>query len=251
MSWRLSRVLALGLTAGLLGVAVLGSGCRGVQSDRAGSGGGSVGTSSGYELRRFVVQAGPWNYDENVYLLVHTASKQGLIIDPGARSDALEAYVRDEGVRISGVLNTHAHYDHIGANAHYRDLYLVDVYASPADADLYRAQDVPVDPENAPTGEIPTRGEFRVGELTVRVLPTPGHTAGSVCFLIGDMLLSGDTLFRGSVGRTKDAASANLLVTSIRDELLVLPPDTVVHSGHGDSTTIGYEKQYNAFLQDR
>jgi hydroxyacylglutathione hydrolase len=201
-------------------------------------------TSHGYEVHRFVVGAGD---EENTYLLVDSRSKKGLVIDPGGRTEALEAQVRAEGVHVVAILNTHGHYDHIGANAYYRDLYGVDVYADAYDVPLYRSQ-VGVDPENAPTKELPTQGDLEIGGLRVRVIPTPGHTPGSVCFLAEDVLFSGDTLFEGAVGRTDDNAAARTLVESIRDRLLILPPGTLVYSGHGDATTIGREQQSNPYL---
>lgn len=227
-------------------------GYRGVkQGGDAGPVASAPKSSGDYEMRRFIVRTEVTRYEENVYLLFDSRSKQGLVIDPGGRSEDLEATIRSEGVRIMGVLNTHGHYDHIGANAFYRELYQVDVYADARDAALYRSQDVEVDPENAPTREIPAQGDLSFGTLRLRVIPTPGHTSGSVCFLVGDMLFSGDTLFRGSIGRTTDDAAARSLIASIRDRLLVLPPDTLVYPGHGDTTTVGVEKEHNAFLQGR
>lgn len=247
------KVAVCGLAVGiaLLGTAMLASGCGRTQGVDTGASSSVPAVSQGYELRRFVVKAGPYRYEENVYLLVDSDSREAFLIDPGAQSEELEAYVRDSGVRIVAILNTHGHYDHIGANAFYRELYKVEVYASPLDAGLYLAQEVPVDPVNAPTRDIPARGDLRIGELAVRVIPTPGHSPGSVCFLAGDMLLSGDTLFYGSVGRTVDQETTRQLIASIRDELLVLSPDTVVYSGHGDTTTIGFEKRNNEFLRER
>lgn len=208
--------------------------------------------SGDYEVRRFIVETGVGRYEENVYLLLHSRSKQALLIDPGARSNELEEHIRRQGVQVVGVLNTHGHYDHIGANGHYRDLYQVDVYVDARDASLYLSQDAPVLPENAPTRDIPdpAQGALRIGELQVRVIPTPGHTPGSACFLVDRLLFSGDTLFRGTVGRTIDDAAARTLVTNVRDRLLVLPADTLVYPGHGDATTVGAEKEHNAFLRD-
>lgn len=216
----------------LVAVLLLSASCvyrGGKQVGDAGPVGSVPKTSQHYEVRRFIVETGVNHYEENVYLLFDSRSKQGLIIDPGGRSEELESQVRAEGVHIMGVLNTHGHYDHIGANAFYRKLYQVDVYADARDAALYRSQDVGVRPEDAPTREIPAQGDLNFGELRVRVIPTPGHTSGSVCFLVGNMLFSGDTLFRGSVGRTVDDVAARSLVTNIRDRLLVLPPDTLVY----------------------
>jgi hydroxyacylglutathione hydrolase len=224
------------------------AGCRAEeQNTDAGAATSAPVTSRGYEVHRFVVGPGDSNYEENAYLLVDSRSKKGIVIDPGGRTEALEAQVRAEGVHVVAILNTHGHYDHIGANAYYRALYGVDVYADARDFALYHSQ-AGIDPQNAPTKGLPAQDDLEIGGLRVRVIPTPGHTPGSVCFLVEDMLFSGDTLFEGAVGRTDDDAAARTLVESIRDRLLILPPGTLVYSGHGDVTTIGRERESNPYL---
>lgn len=204
----------------------------------------------GYEVHLFISGTGNSPDDENTYLLVDSRAKSGAIIDPGGRSGALEALVRSKGLRIAGILNTHGHYDHIGANAYYRDLYDVPVFADTSETALYHTQ-AGVDPKNAPTRALPASGELRLGGLRVRVIRTPGHSPGSVCFLVGEMLFSGDTLFEGSIGRTDDFESERLLLGSIHERLLTLPPTTRVYPGHGRATTIGAEKAGNPYLQQR
>jgi hydroxyacylglutathione hydrolase len=203
-------------------------------------------TSHGYEVTQFIVGT----LEENTYLLVDVRSKKGLVIDPGGRIEGLEARVRSQGVRVVGVLNTHGHFDHIGANAYYRKLYGVEAYAASGDFALYRTQ-AGVDPENAPTKELPAQGDLNVDGVQMRVIPTPGHTPGSVCFLVGNVLFSGDTLFKGDVGRTGDDAAAGQLISSIESGLMALPPDTLAFGGHGDPTTIGQERQSNPYLSSR
>jgi glyoxylase-like metal-dependent hydrolase (beta-lactamase superfamily II) len=228
-------------------IAIGASGCAGGQpgSSVGGEERASV-TSRGYEAHRFVLGA----LEENAYLLVDARTKKGLIVDPGERSGKLESVVSSEDVRIVGVVNTHGHYDHIGANAYYAKRYGVDVYASAADFGLYHSQSG-VDPANAPTKAFPARGDLDVRGLHVRVIPTPGHTQGSVCLLAGNFLFSGDTLFEGDVGRTDGDTAATQLVSSIERELMPLPTDTVVFPGHADATTIGRERDGNSYLHGR
>lgn len=189
---------------------------------------------------------------ENTYLVRDRSSGDAVIIDPGARSEALEALVEDEELTVRAVLNTHGHFDHVGANAALRERYGVEVLAHPGDEPLYR---------KGPSALVPTTflGEetaLRFGTLEFEVLRTPGHTAGSVCYLIGSFLFSGDTLFRSSIGRTWDdsagSAEANKrrLVEGIRRELLVLPDSTLVYPGHGEPTMIGRERRENPFLRE-
>jgi glyoxylase-like metal-dependent hydrolase (beta-lactamase superfamily II) len=182
-------------------------------------------------------------FEENMYLVFDSATRQAIIIDPGARNEALEAEVRKRGLRIDAIYNTHGHHDHTGANNFYRARYKADVYASPRDSDRYE------DPADAPTRPLPSGDELRLGDLKVRVIGTPGHTPGSACFMIGDVLFTGDTLFRGAVGRTDDDVSAATMLREIENGLLVLPPDTAVYPGHGEATTIAEEKEGNPFLQ--
>jgi glyoxylase-like metal-dependent hydrolase (beta-lactamase superfamily II) len=203
----------------------------------------------GFEVHLFIAGAGDSADSENTYLLVDSRTKTAVIIDPGGRSDDLETRVRTQGLRVAGILNTHGHYDHIGANAYYRDLYDVPVYADASETALYRTQ-VGVDPKNAPTRALPD-GELRLGGLRIQVIRTPGHSAGSVCFLVGEMLFSGDTLFEDSIGRTDDFDAERLLLGSIQKRLLTLPAETRVYPGHGRATTIGAEKAHNPYLQQR
>jgi glyoxylase-like metal-dependent hydrolase (beta-lactamase superfamily II) len=241
------KTALLALVGALL---VVGASACGSDRRAADTGASAPMSSHGYEVFRFVVGPQDGGYDDNTYLLVDSRSKQGLLIDPGGRSEELEAQVRAEGVRVVGILNTHGHYDHIGANAYYRKLYGVDVYASAGDLALYRNQ-AGVDPQNAPTKELPADGDLDVDGMRVRVIATPGHSEGSVCFLVEDMLFTGDTLFKGSVGRTNDELEARTLIASIEDRLLVLPPATLVFPGHGGATTIALEAESNPFLQGR
>jgi hydroxyacylglutathione hydrolase len=209
--------------------------------------------ASRHQVRRFVVKApvGDSYIEENVYLIFDAHTRQGLIIDPGARSSDLETDIRTEDVHVAAILNTHGHPDHVSANGFYRSAYRVPVFADFSDAALYRQSGLGFHPDNVPTDDLSRRDDLRFNGLEVRVIPTPGHTPGSVCFLVGDVLLSGDTLFRDSVGKADDDAAASELVTGIKDNLLVLPGNTPVYPGHGESTTIGTERAQNPFLQPR
>jgi len=188
---------------------------------------------------------------ENTYLVRDLSSGDAVIIDPGARSEALEALVGDEELTVRAVLNKHGHFDHVGANAALRERFGVEVLAHAGDEHLYRGEDSAL----VPTTWLSEESMLRFGALEVTVLHTPGHTPGSVCYLIDSFLFSGDTLFRSSIGRTWDdgagSAEANKrrLVEGIRRELLALPDSTLVYPGHGGRTMIGRERGENPFLK--
>ncbi len=202
--------------------------------------------SSVYEVQRYIVQIpyGGGLMDQNVYLLYSRRSGQGIIIDPGSKSGELESFIEGSAIAIKGILNTHGHFDHTGANGQYRMKYGADVYAHSSDRPLYQRK------EEEPTRFITAESSLRFGDIEVKVLHTPGHTEGSVCFLVADRLFSGDTLFQGSVGRTPDNAAAIGIIDNIMKKLLILPQYTYVYPGHGDVTTIGKEKETNPFLQN-
>lgn len=201
--------------------------------------------ASEYQVRRFVVQF-PYkgeSFDQNVYLLFDKTSRHGVIIDPGSKSPELEDAIASLGVTIKGILNTHGHFDHTGANGFYRDKYKAEVYAHSEDMSFYERN-----------GDKPTRWISRdcllqIGAIPVHVLCTPGHSPGSVCFQIGNHLFSGDTLFKGSIGRTPDNDATVSLVDHVRKKLLTLAPDTPVYPGHEGLSAIGVEKKENPYLQ--
>ena len=189
-------------------------------------------------------QTGNESFDENTYLVFDQASKQGVIIDPGGRSEDLERFIESQGISIKAILNTHGHSDHTGANGLYRVKYRTDVYAHEADSPLFTKED------NKPTKWFDHEGDYTIGNTKLRVFFTPGHTPGSACFLFGNYLFSGDTLFRETIGRTSDATEFATLVSNIKKKLFQLPASTIVYAGHDESSTIGHEMESNLFLRD-
>ncbi|MEA2447009.1 MAG: hypothetical protein QOK47_646 [Actinomycetota bacterium] len=172
------------------------------------------------------------DFENNVYVLEDPATHDALLIDGCFEADKILAEA--EGANIVGIVQTHGHMDHVQALEELKKRLDVPVYAHegedypiPIDVSLRHGQTVPF------------------GTKEVRVLHTPGHTAGGVCLLVGKHLISGDTLFPGGPGNTrKDATAFRTIIGSIRDELFVLPDDTAVYPGHGDDTTIGTEKPH-------
>lgn len=181
----------------------------------------------------------------------------GAVIDPGGNAERILAYIKKENLDIRYVLNTHGHGDHIGADDAVRDGTGAPLYIHAADADMltdarknlsafmgYQALARPAD-VLLHGGE-----EIAVGDIKLKVVCTPGHSAGGVCFVGDGFVFSGDALFADSIGRTDfPGGSQSELVSSIKRELMVLPDETEVYPGHGPKTTIGWEKVYNPYLQ--
>lgn len=185
----------------------------------------------------------------NCYLLCHAPSHHCLIVDPGTDAAKIIKVIGDHDLQPQGVLLTHGHVDHISGLAPLCQKWPgLPVWIHPGDQGLYASPDNAVPPwipaaENLP----PTVAELpRLDAVRIEVIHTPGHTPGSVCFHLPDdnLLLTGDTLFRGTVGRT-DFAGGSLpdLIHSLRQRLFLLPEETRVYPGHHAPTTIGKEKR--------
>jgi len=189
----------------------------------------------------------PNTFEENTYVVMNAKSKDAIIIDPGAKDTKIDEFISTERLRIRCILNTHGHFDHIGGNAHYRGKYGVRIYAHTADEPFYLRRAGPVK-------FFRDSNELAVPGFTVEVLRTPGHSPGSVCYLINGLLFSGDTLFKDTIGRTggkteeQQRRKAQQLIRVIKDKLLPLPDDTPVYPGHGEATTIGAEREHNPYL---
>ncbi|GAA1155440.1 MBL fold metallo-hydrolase [Ornithinicoccus hortensis] len=183
----------------------------------------------------FSLDGGTWEVDNNVWVLGDDT--QCVVIDAPHDADAIAAVVGER--ELVAVLCTHAHDDHIGAVGDIFDRTRAPSYLHPEDRVLWdRVYQVGPDHELA-DGQVIT-----VAGTEVRVLHTPGHSPGAVCFYVPALgvLFTGDTLFQGGPGATgRSYSDFPTIIDSIRDKLLVLPPETVVHTGHGDSTTIGDE----------
>ena len=204
--------------------------------------------------RLWSVPTGP--IQENA-VLIAGIQQEGFLIDPGDDADRLLTLVRGSGVTVRGILLTHAHFDHIGAVQPLREALQVPVWLHPADLPLYRAGaqsaarwNLPFTQPADPDHEITPGQTFTAGDLTLTAQFLPGHAPGHVVFTAPGLVVAGDTLFRGGIGRT-DLPGGNhpQLLAGIREQLLTLPGDTMVYPGHGPRTTIATEIQTNPFLQ--
>ena len=179
------------------------------------------------------------------------------VIDPGGDAGKIKAVLSENGLKLKAVLLTHGHFDHIGAAAELKRLG-AEIYVSKEDAPMLDNDilnmaapfnmhvEHPVPDKFIKDGDI-----LNIAGLEIRVISTPGHTPGGVCFLTESKLFSGDTLFHRSVGRCDHpGGNHGLLIKSIKEKLLCLPDDTPVYPGHGHSTFIGEERLFNPFLGD-
>lgn len=189
----------------------------------------------------FSLDGGTWEVDNNVWLLGN--DEECVVVDAPHVSAPILAAIG--GRRLVGILCTHAHDDHITAVGELRAATSAPAYLHPADRVLWdRVYDT------APDRELTDGGQLTVGDVTIRVLHTPGHAPGACCFVVSDLgiVFSGDTLFQGGPGATgRSFSDFPTIIASITSALFDLPDETVVLTGHGGATTIGAERPH---LQD-
>lgn len=180
-----------------------------------------------------------------------------LVFDPADRGDYIFQGLTDKGFKVAGILLTHGHFDHIWGVERLTELSGAKVYALDAESELCESPSMNVSESVGracsirPDELLKDGQEFEIDGIKGKVLATPGHTAGSCCYYFQEdnILISGDTLFQESVGRTDlPTGSMSLLIRSIKEKLMTLPEETMVYPGHGDVTSIGHEMQYNPFL---
>lgn len=194
-------------------------------------------------------------FQENSYLVIDDATGDAVFVDPGGEGERLLQLLDESGATLQGIWITHAHVDHIGGIAAVRQRHDVPIYLHPEDRPVYDAQaffaeayNIPFDPPPPPDRDLAEGDTLTVGTLTFRVMHTPGHAPGHVVFYTDDVVLGGDMLFAGSIGRTDlPMANPDHMVVSLQ-KLTTLPPGTVIYPGHGASTTLEVELRTNPFL---
>lgn len=184
--------------------------------------------------------------------------KEVVLVDPADQGGQIYEALKGKGFRVTAILLTHGHFDHIWGANELRRLSGAPIYAYEEEKKVCENAAMNVsDQAGRPETVIPDHyikdgGLLEIAGMRFRLIATPGHTAGSCCYYMEEekLLLSGDTLFEGSVGRTDfPTGSMSSLVRSIKEKLLPLPEDVTVYPGHGETTTIGDEKKYNPYCQ--
>ncbi len=208
--------------------------------------------ASGMRIRWLVV--GP--LQTNCYIL--SCERTGLcaVIDPGGDGPRIQKTIEEEGLQVLYIINTHGHFDHTGANAYLKAISSAELLIHRADAPMILQQSrsaamwgLQVEDSPPPDRFIDEGDLIIIGDITLRVLHTPGHTPGGISLFTDRVVFVGDTLFAGSIGRTDfPGGNYHQLISSVREKLFPLGDDVVVYPGHGPETTIGQEKRTNPFF---
>ena len=173
-------------------------------------------------------------FENVVYVVRDPETREGYVIDAGWEPDTIASAVADTDVK--GILITHGHNDHHDQLDALKARIGAPAGIGEADQGMLKSR---------PEFTIADGQEFRFGQTTMRAVHTPGHTPGSTCFVVGNLLFSGDTLFPGGPGNTKTSTGDfPTIIRSIRDRLFSLPDETRVYPGHGKATTLGAEKPH-------
>ncbi|MBC8548262.1 MAG: MBL fold metallo-hydrolase [Candidatus Brocadiales bacterium] len=193
----------------------------------------------------------------NCYIIGCEDTKEAAIIDPGDNADEIISTIEKEGLKPKFIINTHAHFDHIGGVKAIQDYFKIDFILHKEDLFLVesaseQATAFGLKPISKPeVNKYVNNGEnITLGNKSITVIHTPGHSPGCVCYYLDNNVFVGDTLFAGSIGRTDlPGGSYETLINSIKERLFPLGDSTIVYPGHGPSTTIENEKEHNPFLK--
>lgn len=201
-------------------------------------------------------------FAENTFVLWAEPSRDALIIDPGCLEDEekeeLQSFIQEHQLHPVQLINTHTHLDHIFGNRFVFDTWGLAPWLHHEDqVVLDRAQQmayyygITMEASPGPAGYLEEGDEVKLGDSTLRVIFTPGHCPGEICLYNAEqkILIAGDVLFEGSIGRTDlPGGDYDTLIQSIRDKIFPLGDDVIVYCGHGPDTTIGKERRTNPFL---
>jgi hydroxyacylglutathione hydrolase len=192
----------------------------------------------------------------NCFILADEKTKDAVVIDPGDDAQDILRVIREKELKVKYIVDTHGHFDHIGANGAIKQATGAELLIHEADAPVLASASRQSAAFGMPSVSSPAADRYvkhgdviTAGEVALKVLHTPGHSPGGISLLEEGMVFTGDALFAGSIGRT-DFPGGDLmtLLRSIKANLMTLPDDTKVFSGHGPASTIGDERQENPFL---
>lgn len=194
--------------------------------------------------------------ETNCYVIYNSETGDGFIVDPAIASEDVKKYIENEGVKIHYIINTHGHFDHIGGNSYFKDLTGAKIAIHREDAHML------IDPERnhsewtgikviSPSPDIifEDEEEFNIKNITLKIIHTPGHTNGSICILVNnELILTGDTLFYNSIGRSDLPESAPYKMQESLDKIKKLPPHLWVLPGHAAPAKLAVILKKNPYL---
>ena len=191
--------------------------------------------------------------ENNNYLIIDEDTKEAALIDCSSEDENIDLEIKKQGANLKYVLLTHGHFDHIAGIKNQKD-YKVLMHKN--DLDWVNKVNTYLPMFGMSMMEIPEINQYindgdviKLGNLEIKVIHTPGHTQGGVCFLVERNLFSGDTIFRESVGRCDlEGGNFNQIVESIESKIFTLPDDTKIYPGHGRMTSVEWEKEHNSFM---
>ncbi|HHN64750.1 MAG TPA: MBL fold metallo-hydrolase, partial [Nitrospirae bacterium] len=193
----------------------------------------------------------------NCFILYDTDTKETIVVDPGDEPDRIIDFINDRKLKVKYILCTHAHFDHVGAvpelKEHTGALLLIheeelEIYNAAKDMAAFFGYDISELPP--PDRTLKEGDELRIGRKSFTILHTPGHSPGGICLFGNGLVVTGDTLFAGSVGRTDFHGGSLSKLRESFQRLMSLPEDTVVLPGHGPTSTIGRERRENFFNEE-
>ena len=199
----------------------------------------------------------PKEFAANNYLLYNEETKNAVLFDPSGCYTEVTNFVKAKNLNLISIIVTHAHFDHIGDIRSYQDNFRnIKTYMPKADKVLYDNLKMQCDlfgvrrvKEFAVDEFIDENSKLYIDELQIKIISTPGHTIGSTCYLAGDFLISGDTLFYEEIGRCDlPTGSFSDICSSIKEKLFYLNDSIKVFPGHGENTDIAHEKEFNAYF---
>lgn len=195
-------------------------------------------------------------YGANCYIVGSEETHEAAIIDPGAEFNKIDNKLSELGLTAKLIILTHYHGDHIGAVEDFINKYKTKVYIHKEDAEALNNSSMNLsktmfgkDISIKADVELEDKDEISLGELKFEIIHTPGHTKGGICIKVGNIMLTGDTLFNNSIGRTDFAGgSFEEIIKSIKEKIFKFDDDTIIYPGHMSPSTIKNEKQFNPFV---
>ncbi|MEE8398563.1 MAG: MBL fold metallo-hydrolase [Desulfobacterales bacterium] len=194
----------------------------------------------------------------NCFILGCDRTKEAVVIDPGDDVDRILHMLAESKLKVKYIVNTHGHFDHVGGNKRQKDVTGAELLIHAGDAPMLEgaassaaSMGMRTEASPAPDRLLEDGDTLTVGDITLTVIHTAGHSAGGICLHTDGILFAGDTLFAGSIGRTDfPGGNHELLLSNIREKLYPLGDDIRVFTGHGPETTIGRERRFNPFVND-